>query len=205
MVFHNLFPTPVCVYRFEKPLTKKEKQFVESQETKPNTGNKSSLNSFILSCSELGRVRSFIEKSVDEYFKAVHSPQDKTYLKITQSWLNYTKKGEFHHKHNHNNSLVSGVFYTHATPQTDKIYFYKQITPALHIEPKEWNIWNSSSWWIPVNAGDLIIFPSTLEHMVMPVESDSERISLAFNTFPVGKLGNEQELTFLDTESLINE
>lgn len=202
MVFHNLFPTPVCVYRFEKPLTKKEQQFIESQETRPNTGNKSSANSFILREPELKRILQFIRKCLDEYFLAVYAPNSETRLGITQSWLNYTSKNEHHHKHMHNNSFVSGVFYAQAMQQTDKIYFYKPIKEALSIEPNAWNVWNSTSWWLPVTTGDLVLFPSTLEHMVMPVETDTQRISLAFNTFPVGLLGNERELTLLNTESL---
>ena len=36
------------------------------------------------------------------------------HLKITQSWINFTKKGEYHHPHAHPNSLISGVFYVEA-------------------------------------------------------------------------------------------
>jgi hypothetical protein len=30
---------------------------------------------------------------------------------VTQSWLNWTKPGQWHHKHSHPNSLYSGVLY----------------------------------------------------------------------------------------------
>jgi hypothetical protein len=46
-------------------------------------------------------------------------------MRLTQSWLNYTKPGQFHHKHAHPNSFISGVLYMKAARQRDKIYFYK--------------------------------------------------------------------------------
>jgi hypothetical protein len=42
-----------------------------------------------------------------------------------------------------------------------------------------------------------MIFPSSLTHSVAPVEADDTRISLAFNTFPVGYMGQEENLTAL--------
>jgi hypothetical protein len=41
-----------------------------------------------------------------------------------------------------------------------------------------------------------MLFPSSLTHMVETVQGD-ERVSLAFNTFPVGYVGEEESLTAL--------
>ncbi len=46
---------------------------------------------------------------------------------ITQSWLNYTETNQYHHKHQHPNSLVSGVFYINCDDKFDKIKFFNQI------------------------------------------------------------------------------
>lgn len=67
----------------------------------------------------------------------------------------------------------------------------------IKFPPKEWNIYNSECWWFEVGSGDLILFPSNLEHMVEPIEGDQTRISLSFNTFPVGNIGEELGLTQL--------
>jgi hypothetical protein len=48
----------------------------------------------------------------------------------------------------------------------------------------------------------LILFPSSLTHMVQTVESEQTRISLAFNTFPVGHVGDEMDLTGLSLGEL---
>ena len=43
----------------------------------------------------------------------------------------------------------------------------------------------------PVTEGDLIIFPSWVPHGVSFNETENkERISLAFNTFPIGEMGD---------------
>ena len=54
----------------------------------------------------------------------------------------------------------------------------------------EGNIWNSSNWELPTKAGDLILFPSYLTHSVPKNESNEKRISLAFNYFLEGTLGD---------------
>ena len=58
------------------------------------------------------------------------------------------------------------------------------------------NVYNSDSWWFEVGAGDLMLFPSSLTHMVETVQGE-DRVSLAFNTFPVGYVGDESSLTAL--------
>ena len=118
-------------------------------------------------------------------------------LRITQSWLNYTDTGQNHHRHPHPNSYISGVFYLNANPEVDKIYFFKEEYKQLLIDPQTFNLWNSTSWWLPVGTGDLLIFPSNLIHMVDNTINKETRISLAFNTFPVGLLGDEDHLDSL--------
>jgi hypothetical protein len=63
--------------------------------------------------------------------------------------------------------------------------------------PKEWNTFNSESWWVEAYTGRLLIFPSELEHSVENVETEETRISLSFNTFPIGHFGDDESLTGL--------
>ncbi len=124
-------------------------------------------------------------------------PKNDVRLRITQSWLNWTKPGQFHHKHAHPNSLISGCFYVKANKSSDKIFVYNEGYQQIKFPPAEWNLYNSESWWFPIGTGDLIFFPSRLTHMVVPVEGDDTRVSLAFNTFPIGYVGDEDDLTAL--------
>jgi uncharacterized protein (TIGR02466 family) len=200
-VIHNLFPTPVGRYELGRDLNAKELSFLKNQETRSNMGNTTSIDNTILKNKELTQLRDFIETKVSEYFTTIYNPKHKVNLKITQSWTNYTENGQYHHKHAHPNSFVSGVFYIQATKEKDKIYFYKDGYEQIKFPPTEWNVWNSESWWFEVGTGDLVLFPSNLTHMVQTLDHDQTRISLAFNTFPVGAIGEEVDLTGLKLET----
>jgi uncharacterized protein (TIGR02466 family) len=202
MPIHNLFPTAIGRYKLDRDLTAEELSFLKNQETRSNMGNVTSTDNTILKAKELVTLREFIDESVSNYFHTVYNPKHKVNLNITQSWTNYTEHGQYHHKHAHPNSFVSGVFYIQADSNKDKIYFYKDAYEQIKFPPENWNDWNSESWWFEVGTADLILFPSSLTHMVQTVESDQTRISLAFNTFPVGSIGEEASLTGLQIGEL---
>lgn len=197
MNIFNLFPTAVGVFDLNRELTKTEIDFIKNQNKRENQGNKTSEDKEILNNNKLKNIRKFIESSVDEYYKNVYAPKNENSLRITQSWCNYTEPGEYHHKHEHPNSFISGVFYLQANIETDRIYFYKNGYQNLKTTPKDFNAYNSDSWWLEAFTGRLYIFPSSLTHMVETVDGIDTRISLSFNTFPVGNFGDDDSLSGL--------
>jgi hypothetical protein len=92
------------------------------------------------------------------------------------------------------------VFYVQTNPD-DRIYFYKDGWQQIKFPTDHWNDYNSESWWFDAYAGRLILFPSSLTHMVPTVQGEQTRISLSFNTFPVGVVGEEMDLTGLKLEA----
>ena len=68
-----------------------------------------------------------------------------------------------------------------------------------YIKPEinQYNIWNSDTWFFPVQTGNLFIFPSSTIHQVETKKGDNTRISLAFNTFYKGEIGSNSGLTEL--------
>jgi len=200
MNIQNLFPLPVGFARLGRDLTKTELDFILGQERYANEGNTTSADRKILVGKELTDIRDFIEDAVLEYFKTVHDPKGDVSLYITQSWSNYTEPGQWHHKHAHPNSFVSGVFYLNTNPD-DRIYFYRSGWQQIKFPPENWNSYNSESWWFEAITGRLILFPSSLEHNVPTVQGDDVRISMSFNTFPVGVVGDELSLTGLKLEA----
>lgn len=193
----NLFPTAVGIYDLGREFTENEIAFIKGQETRSNMGNTTSKDHNILSHKFMEDVCRFVESSVDEYFRSVYAPSQETTLRITQSWCNYTEPGQFHHKHAHPNSFISGVLYPQADKDSDKIYFFKDGWQQLKTPTEDWNPYNSDSWWMEAYTGRMFIFPSHLTHMVETVEGKDTRISLSFNTFPIGHFGNDQDLTGL--------
>ena len=193
----NLFPTAIGFSKLGRDLTQQELDFIIGQVRYSNEGNTTSENKKLLKSIELTEIREFIEDAMLEYFKLIHAPQFDVTPYITQSWSNYTELGQYHHKHAHPNSIISGVFYPQAKKEKDKIYFYKDGYERINIPTENWNHWNSKSWWFEVGAGDLILFPSNLTHMVQTKEDDNTRISIAFNTFLKGYIGSDENLTGL--------
>ena len=194
---HNLFPTAVTYFDFGSKLTDLELKFITEQETRNNDGNTTSVNNNLFESAELAEVARFCEESLQQYFKEVYAPKHDVTPYITQSWANYTKKGQWHHKHGHPNSFISGVFYVQAQKDIDKIYFYKNGYQQIKLPTDNYNLYNSDSWWLGVETGQLILFPSHLTHMVQTVQTDETRISISFNTFLKGYIGNDMELTGL--------
>lgn len=193
----NLFPIPVGFFRYDKNLTDEQMDFLINAEQKPNEGNSTSANRTILEEPLFDDLREFVQTSLNYYFKETVRPMNEVGLRITQSWLNYTKPGQWHHKHAHPNSFISGCFYVNADETKDKIYFYKDGYSQISIPSNDFNEYNSESWWIPVATNQLIFFPSSLTHSVAPVETEETRISIALNTFPYGNVGSDNNLTGL--------
>jgi len=196
---NGIFPTPIYISKLNRELTNKELSFIHNNKNdcNKNEGNITSNDNYILNQKVFKDLKTDLDLIVKDYFEKVISPTDKITPYITQSWLNYTETNQYHHKHAHPNSLVSGVFYINCDDKLDKIKFFKEDYKTIKPEIKDWNIWNSESWWFHVKTGDVILFPSSLTLMVETKEGTNTRISLAFNVFIKGNIGNNKNLTEL--------
>mgnify|MGYP003149438085 CR=1 FL=1 len=196
----SIFPVPIYLTNINRPFTKQELRFVYDQkkEVVANDGNTSSKDNYILNRKEFKNIKNFIQKCCEDYVKKIVSPKNDLQIYITQSWLNFTETNQFHHRHLHPNSVISGVLYFDCNSLYDKIIFvnprsYEQIKPIVD----KYNIWNSETWWYPVETGKLIMFPSSTSHQVDTKKGNNTRISLAFNTFYKGTVGSNSLLTEL--------
>ena len=220
-MIEHLFPTPVGIYELERNITTQELDYIKGLSRRANMYNETSSSNYILNdCEELKSIREFIQSSLNEYVSETISPTENVSTYITQSWTNYTKSGQSHQEHRHRNSMVSGVFYVQAIEQRDNVLFHKPGVDELPLDivPKNWNIFNSTSWEYLVTTGQLYLFPSYLSHAVpevgagatgkIPTAKDqdgnyiqgSTRISLSFNTWCDGIFGIYNNLNELVLE-----
>ena len=200
--FKLLFPTPVMFNEVGRDFTKEELAYIESHSTfiRRNDSNASSINTYILNEPEMAGLNKFVTIQLNEYLKQVYKPKYPAEAFITQSWLNWTKKGEFHHKHVHPNSFISGVLYISTDSTKDTITFHSSGYKQLHLAADIFDIMNSDSWWFNVKTGDIVMFPSSLTHNVENVIADDVRVSLAFNSFIKGTFGDSRSLTELKND-----
>ena len=201
-VIHSLFPTPIYTTKINRGFTKQELQFVNEQKKhcSKNDGNINTKDNYILNRKEFKNVKKFLDNHCKEYLNTVICPKNNLELYITQSWLNYTETNQYHHQHAHPNSVVSGVLYFDSDVKNDKILFthpmpYQQIAPET--DNTKFNLWNSKTWFFPVETGNLFMFPSSTVHQVETKQGTNTRISLAFNTFYKGSVGSDTQLTEL--------
>jgi len=201
-IIHSLFPTPIYTTKMDRPFTKQELQFVKEQKNhcNKNTGNINTKDSYILNRKQFKNIKKFLDKCCEDYLNRLICPKNNIKLYITQSWLNYTETNQYHHKHEHPNSVISGVLYFDSDIKNDKILFshpipYTQIVPET--DKEKFNIWNSRTWWFSVETGNLFMFPSSTTHQVECKQGNNTRISLAFNTFYKGSVGSSDSLTEL--------
>lgn len=199
MNIYNIFPTPICNFNIERNIKTSELNYILSLNKRKNLGNFTSIDTYILENENLKDIKKFIQNSLDEYFSTIFNPakSQSAKLYITQSWANYNQYEQYHQRHNHQNSFVSGVFYPKIDDKISEIQFYNPTTYLIEIVPEEYNMWNSNTMNCSIKTGDLIIFPSWMQHMVPPNIGDDSRISIAFNTFVSGVFGKKEQLTEL--------
>lgn len=165
---------------------------------RPNEGNLASVDTYILDNPEYSILKKDIELLLSQHLIMNYNATDNVHIYITQSWLNYTDTGGYHHEHFHPNSVFSGVLYLQ-TGLLDSITLCRREEPLiLHIPNTGYSDINSTTHTISdLYEGKIVIFSSKLRHKVAEVFESTPRVSLSFNTFIRGVLGTEEDLTEL--------
>ena len=175
-----------------------ERKFLAELDYADNVGNLMSKNTRILDDGALSALRQFIGSQILLYKKNLLRMRDENAIYITQSWANIARPGQFHPKHKHPNSLISGVMFVNDNTGSRQppIRFHRtaEIFP-LELVYDDLNEFNSSCSVFDPVQGRLILFPSLVEHDVEVNKSNEDRVSLSFNTFVRGVIGGNEQLT----------
>ena len=199
---NGLFPTPLYSTKRDMDTSSLENNDIEDiikEGMNKNIGNSSSNNNYIFD-KKLKKIKQFCEQHIKIYVEQVINPKQKLNFYITQSWLNVTNPGGYHHTHSHSNSLISGVFYI-SNEEDDRIIFEHPNRKLLEMTSFEFetsNVWNTYVVTSPCETNTLLLFPSWLNHQVKPNDkATKDRISISFNTFVKGTLGGNKMKTEL--------
>lgn len=201
----DLFPTPIYTTKLPQHLSTLlpwlyEQEMLSDGIDSSNYGDRSK-NSYLLNEPNAFELSNFLLSNVKNFGKQLGYVYEE--YRFTQSWISVKYPGQHHSAHSHPNSLISGVFFfgesTHDIPA---IQFHKMITgvnvpyiSAHKIDDKDNYKYSQEKFSIGFEPGLVLLFPSSLYHSVPLNNTEKPRFSLAFNTLPKNKLGEEGTLT----------
>ena len=106
-------------------------------------------------------------------------------IRICNFWFNVNPKGSYNTLHNHQHSILSGVYYIDIPDQNmGSIEFHRSDEAQYYLPDnldKYTQFTSHKATYHPV-TGMLLIFPSWLKHFVHSNQSEQARISMSFNT-----------------------
>ena len=186
-----LFSIPVCISSEAYNMSSVELNFIKNLKRRDsNESNTVTENQYILELPELNNLKKWIQEYINTYFFEFLKIKDIDEVYTTQSWSNITKKGKNHPRHNHPNSVVSGVMHFEDDDANLNFYSNNKHFP-FEFNYKEYDPFNSQSWSWPTKKYKLFLFPSTINHDVDTQKINRDRISLSFNTWIKGTVGDE--------------
>ena len=153
-----------------------------------NALNNYSEDSDILSRPDFANILSQLKVALRQYFYDTMGVNKQTKLYFTESWLTKTETGERHHRHAHPNSIISGIVCLSTDGSSGKTTFIDGSYASIEFEVGKITPYNTRQLKVAPEVGNLLLFPSSMEHLVEPYEGTSPRIMLAFNTFAKGTI-----------------
>ena len=106
-------------------------------------------------------------------------------LKLGNWWININGKYDYNMPHDHQNSILSGVYYVSVPqPNMGNLILHRDDTAEYFLTSKverQPTAPNMLSVECPVEESKFYLFPAWTKHSVERNEGDEERISIAFN------------------------
>lgn len=194
----NIVPfCPIPIYQGSVNFTSEDYQNLSSCEMhRLSTGNGyASKSSYVLNESKFDLLREKIYAEVNNFLHEQLRVDDQINFELQNSWVVKHEKGDWAHRHCHKHSMISGILYLNVDENSGSLVFHKDngwenIFPKMIEFPyKDFNNLNALTWSIKPKVGEVILFPSHLDHSVTENLSHITRYCVAFNFFPRGTFG----------------
>lgn len=127
----------------------------------------------------MGILRGWIRDRVADFAKSIGVAEGYEVV-IDDSWLNIVKPGQFQEYHIHGNCHFSGCFYIDI-PKDSGDFVVRNPTRVVYFPDLDDDAGLAEEEATTPKAGDLVLFPSWLDHRVAQNLSEKWRFSLAFN------------------------
>lgn len=201
---HDIFGIPIYLAHVDIEQKIVDNVMAEEFSRMPAGNGYSTVNKKLLDSMPHKQLHKIVNEHMENYvYRILQVNHMKHKFELQNSWAIKHKTGDWAQKHDHVNSLVSGIIYLDCEDNSGQLVLHKQqqwnnIFPrALHIEYLEYNNNTASDWNYTPRTGDIIIFPSHVEHSVTVNNNEKDRYCCAFNYFVRGTsaAGDHSSLT----------
>ena len=193
---HNLWPIPI--YHGEIPVKQEWKDTVINTEYERTHVNNSDISKDRYILNTIPDLKQDIENHCERFVRKYLTVKDNAKFYLQNSWCNLHNSGEYSQIHYHASSLLSGVYYPILPKNSGDISFHKGsiytnvFHQSIRFEYEENNNITAEQYVINLKEGDIVLFPSHLDHSVQRNNSNEKRYSIAFNFYVRGKFGKEE-------------
>jgi len=199
MEVQTLFATPLARVDISSALDDAQVEYIQSLKMVKNQQNMISEDLYIFKHPQLKRLATAVQSALSAYASEIMGLEQD--IVVTQSWALLNDPGVGMHAHAHSNSIVSGSVYYAPLPEPVSRVIFDRHTHYQQIEmipdPEKVNIYNTSRNVITPKHGEVIMFPSDINHMIESNGSQELRRAIAFNSFVKGTIGNYRDVSEL--------
>jgi len=194
-----LFAIPFMRADISAAITPAQVEHVRNLKMVRNRDNLISEDLYIFKHPELAVLAVAVQDALDIYARDVMGLDQQ--IVITQSWGLVNPPGVGMHSHSHSNSIVSGSVYFDDLPEpVSRVFFdrhtmYRQIEMIPNAERR--NLYNTPTNVITPRHGEVLMFPSDINHQIEANASDAPRRAIAFNSFVKGTIGDYRDVSQL--------
>jgi len=186
MIVDNIFPIQIFSFQYDKLDELQEYVFhIENSITHGANGVAVGMTpSNLHHRPEFENLVLFFNDCLEQYKNYYQYDCDK--ISITAMWANMTiaRSGNSHHQHKHPLSFVSGIFYL--TEGSPTAFFNPSNFEMFHV----WNNLPEGEdnyfYERTPKVGQLVLFPSWLQHSTRPHLLDLHRHTISINAIPAG-------------------
>ena len=193
---HNLWPIPV--YKSVLPVREKWKVLIKGIQYERTHINNSDISKDRFLLNSMPELKKEIEDHCEHYVRKYLTVKNNAEFYLLNSWSNIHGPGEYSQIHCHANALISGVYYPIFPKKSGNLAFHKSwgfkniSDQAIQLEYEEHNNITSGQYVLDISEGDIVLFPSHLDHSVYENKTNENRFSIAFNFFVKGVFGKEE-------------
>ena len=187
-----LFPTPIYKIKIDQNTNQIIRTCVEKENLKLDLSEKIlQTNTHLHKMEEFSSVVNFLDDVMDLIARKWQINIESLYC--SEMWGISSNPYHWHARHHHPNSWMSGIIFVSLPEGGEKTKFHdpRLVNEIIRFDGTPNRI-NSPTFEANVETGDILIFPSWLQHSVHPsIYNQDQRIVVAFNYNVHAKITHE--------------